>query len=264
MCRLKLQHLKLYKPGLVAAFLVFSQIGFAQTVSSFGLEVGISFSQFPRHEVNDFINNGFQKIKINPLIGPLIGISKNWILSKYFHLTSGLQYQMAGRRYHYYTRSQNIYDKSDEWKNLTIHKICLPLALGYIFRVGKTKPSIYLGVRPNIWLSAKVLNKYQGYDSHIEIRENLFDKIAAYVDDYKPPKRLLCQFSTGLSSPVGQHLQININFNYGHNYYVATYSPTGAHYTITQETSITSSDYIISIVYYFNRSESKSINNKNE
>jgi hypothetical protein len=266
MCKLEFQNIKLNKLKLLAGILVFSQITMAQTVSTLGLELGISFSQFPRHEVYDFQNGRFQKIKINPFIGPLIGISKNWILSRHLRLTSGLQYQIAGRRYHSYERSQNQYDKSDYWENLTIHKVCMPLILGYVFKVGKIKPSFYLGVRPNGLLSAKEYYAFQNYDgSRYEVRENLFHKIDG-VDDYKPPKRLLCHVSTGLSSPIGQHLQININFNYGHNYFVTTswYQGNYSHYPIIQKTSIVSSDYIISVVYYFSRSESKNLDTKNE
>jgi hypothetical protein len=249
MCKLEFRDIKLSKLKLLAGILVFSQITMAQTVSTFGLELGITFSQFPKWEYQDMANT---KITDNPLPGPLIGISKKWILSKHFHFTSGLQYQMAGRRYHIYNKANNY----PYFDNLTIHKICIPLDLGFGFKIGRFKPSFYLGLRPNIWLSAK--------ETDMNYKWNLFDTIEG-TDGYKPPKRLLCQFSTGFSSPIGQHFQIKINFNYGYNYYVTTseYQGNHSHFTFTQKTSIASSDYIISVVYHFNRSKSRNSNNKN-
>jgi hypothetical protein len=235
MYKLKHHVTKLFRLLLVTAFLVFSQLGFAQHVSTLGLELGITFSQFPK--LKDWGNANTISTD-NPMPGPLIGISNKWVLSKHFYLTFGFQYQMAGRRYHIYDKVDN-YSFSD---NLTIHKICIPLDLGFGFKFGKFKPSFYLGLRPNIWLSAKKNN--DGY------KQNLFQKGS---DDYKPPKRLLCQLSTGFSCPVGHHLQINVNFNYGNNYYVTT----SWYHHIKLKTSISSSDYIISLIYYFNRSESK-------
>lgn len=251
MSKLVFQDIKLNKLKLLAGILLFSQITMAQTVSTLGLELGLTFSQFPKREVMDFQNGTNMKININPLIGPLIGISKKWILSKHFNLTTGIQYQMAGRKYHTYEQAYNI--SSSE--NLIINKICMPIDLGYGFKIGKIKPSFYIGVRPNIWLSAK--RSYGG-----EFVENLFAKNYGY----KPPKKLVCQVTTGFSSPIGQHLQIKINFNYGYNYYVttSTYHGNHSHFTITQKTSITSSDYIISAIYYFNIHESKNLKSKSE
>lgn len=265
MCKLEFQDSKLYKLRLAAVFLVFSQIAVAQTVSTLGLELGISFSRFPKHETGVILNNGFYKIKDNPLPGPLIGISKYWNLSKHLQLTSGLQYQIAGTRYHYYQRSGNPYDKNDSWINLTIHKICIPLDLGYGFKIGKIRPYLYLGVRPNIWLSAKEYNGYENYDGiRAGGKENLFDN--NFGSDYKPPKRLVFQYSIGLTTPIGQHIKINLSYNIGHNYSKDLYVYHGNHsnFSYPVKKSIISSDYIISVVYYFNRSESKNLNNKNE
>jgi hypothetical protein len=239
---------KLYKLLLVTAFLVFSQPGFAQNISTLGLELGITFSQFPKWEYQNMANT---KITDYPLPGPMIGISDKWELSKHFYVTSGFQYQMAGRIYHIYEKYNN-YSSSD---NITIHKICIPLDLGFGFKIGKFKPSFYLGLRPNIWLAAKETDGYS--------KQDLFQKGS---DGGKPPKRLLCQFSTGFSCPAGRHLQINGNFNYGNNYYVTTswYHGNYSNFPVTLKTSIPSSDYVISAVYYFNGSESKNINSKNE
>jgi hypothetical protein len=253
------QDIKLNQLRLIVIFLVFSQLGFAQSVSTLGLELGITFSQFPKREFQNMANT---KITDNPLPGPLIGISKKWVLSKHFYFSSGFQYQMAGKRYHVYEKASN-YLYSD---NLTIHKICIPLDLEFRFKIGKFKPSFYLGVKPNMLLSAKEYHTYPSSDgSKYEEMENLFHKING-VDDYKPPKRLLVQFSTGFSCSAGQHLRINVNFNYGTNYYVTTswYQGNYSHYPVTLKTSIPSSDYIISAVYYFNKSERNNANSKNE
>jgi hypothetical protein len=259
MCRLEFQNSKLIKLKLVAGILVFSQITIAQTISTLGLECGISFSQFPKRETQDIQNNGFYKDKINPLAGPVIGVTKYWRLSKHLQFTSGVQYQIAGTREHLYQRSQNPYDKYDTWVNLTIQKICVPIDLGYQFSVGKIKPSLYLGVRPNIWLSAKVFSEEKGYDGNRSGgTENLFDKRDGY-DSYIPPKRLICQYSIGITSPIGQHFRINVSYNIGHNYSTSTYIYHGmrsSHSYLVKE-PIISSDFMICFQYYFNKSRSE-------
>lgn len=252
---MKLQDVSFKKLKLATLFLVISQISYTQAVSSIGFEAGITFSQFPRWHFEDMANT---KITDLPLPGPLIGISKKWILSKHFLLTSGLQYQLAGSRYNMFEKAIN-YSYSE---NLTINKICIPLNLGLVFNIEKFRPSLFLGIRPDILLSAKRSAFSVSYKSVT----NLY-KEPLGVSGYKPPKRLLCQLSTGFSFQAGHHLQINVSFNYGNNYYlistthysVATSIPNGTFisYSVTDKTSIASSDYIISIVYFFNRSESK-------
>lgn len=250
------QNSKLNKLRLFVGILVASQISVAQTVSSYGIELGLSFSQLPVRRESIIMQAAVNdKIIVNPLVGPLIGISKNWILSKHFQITSGLEYQMGGKRSYTYDQSTQYFKKTESWDNLTIHKICMPVSLGYVFRIGKIKPSFYLGLRPDIWLSASTYNKYQNWGVYRETSTNLFTKIV----DYKPPKRLVNQFDMGISTLVGQHIQINVNYNFGYNYYITTYWYRGNYSRVPypQKTSLANSDYVISMQYNFIRSGSK-------
>jgi hypothetical protein len=277
MCKLEFRNIKLNKLKLLAGILVFSQITMAQTVSTFGLELGISFSQFPTN--NKITQGGIAfTSKTNPLIGPLFGISKDWTFLKHYNFTSSIQYQMAGTKS--YHRDQNLSvgttGYGESWEKLRIHKICVPLTLGYLFKIGELKSSFYLGVRPNIWLSANVDFKYHDHfsidssyggvpDYYPEtVRTNLFSANKNKYD--KPPKRIVFQLVFGFSSSIGQHIRINLCYNIGKNYSTSTQFIIGMHssYSYPVKESIISSDYIINVQYIFNRPESKNINSKNE
>jgi hypothetical protein len=63
-------------------------------------------------------------------------------------------------------------------------------------------------------------------------------------DYYIPPKRFVNQYTLGLSTELGQHIKINLNYNIGHNDY--------NDFRSTFKTSIPSSDYIIIVQYFLN------------
>jgi hypothetical protein len=139
-----------------------SQISIAQSSYLFGIELGISISQFPDNSRWDEISRS-GTIEINPLISPLLGISKDWTFVKHIQISCGLQYQRSGYRKYEYTKYTwpvfNIYYET--WRTIKIHKICAPISLGYKFKVNKVIPQIYFGTRPNY-----VLLAHESYNTH--------------------------------------------------------------------------------------------------
>ena len=234
-----------------------SQPGVSQAVFPVGLELGITFSQFTtKNTVSEYWETRTTTVK--PLYGPLIGISKDWMLTKHIRFSSGLQYQMAGKRSYTYADPTLTTSYSKEWENLTMHKLCLPLKLGFVFKPGKLSPVLYLGVRPNFILSGFTSYRYHGiivYEDRDESidsdsKQKLFDKNEYFV----PPKRIFNQLTIGLSTPVGQHIRIDLNFNAGHNYYKNIFISRGNHstYTWSEKKSIPGRDYVISVQYILN------------
>lgn len=243
-----------------------SKISIAQNVSIVGLELGISFSQFPDYSNWDEIAKS-GKIDINPLISPLLGISKDWTIFKNLQITCGAQYQMSGyRKYEFtkYTWPVDI-EYSENWEKIKIHKLCVPIVLGYKFKVNKVSPSIYIGARSNYILYAnRYYKRHVHYepdrpptvpqDDYSEAKMNLlkyrFHNVDPYVH-YNPPKRLLLQLCVGVSTSIGQRIEINLSYNLGH--YSYTWDYDYGYGAFTETTVLPGSDYILSFQYNFTR-----------
>ena len=233
------------------------QSGISQSRFPIGLELGITVSQF--HTKNVVYESWeTSTTKTDPIICPLIGISKEWPLKKHLQITTGLQYQMTGYKSYCYTDFTATEYYSEEWETFKMHKLCFPLSLGYQFKLSKIKPSFYLGLRPNINISGNIYSKYHSiiiYPDRIENMDienglNLFDKTEYFI----PPKRIINQFCFGLSTSIRQHIKIDINYNIGYNYYKEIFVSRGMRstYTWSEKTSIPSCDYAITIQYIFN------------
>jgi len=240
--------------------LIPSKIAVSQSKSQIGLELGISFSQF---KTGNVISQYGETIttSINPVFSPLIGISKDWTLTKHLQIITGLQYQMTGKRSYNYTYITITSSYIKEWETLKMHKLCLPITFGYLFNLGKFQPFLYLGVRPNLILNGNNYSKFyeHGVDmnsgivnnSDFIIKQNIFVKDEHFV----PPKRIFNQISFGLSNSIGQHIKFNINYTFGHNSYENNgniYRANGTSYLWSERTSIPSCDYVISVLYILN------------
>lgn len=147
-------------------FLTFQFIGLSQTTSSFGLEAGITFSQFPDENIV-YESWETRTTEINPIVSTLIGISKNWLTSKHFQFTSGLQYHLACNKSYSITDLNATESYTEEWNTLKMYKLCVPLTLGYLFRKGKLQSSLNMGVRPNIILSGNMSTKYHSATDYV-------------------------------------------------------------------------------------------------
>jgi hypothetical protein len=228
----------------------------SQSKSQVGIELGIAFSQFKTgNEISQYGETTTTTIK--PVISPLIGISKDWPLTKHLRIITGLQFQMTGKRSYTYTYFPMTASYSKEWQTIKMHKLCLPVLLGYEFRIGNFKPSLYLGLRPNILLAGSTYWKFHeivvlspGDENSIDFNEsqNVFEKNEYYI----PPKRIFNQFCVGLSMSINQNFKININYNMGHNYYTSIFVEHGNYstYSWREKISIPSSDCVISINYF--------------
>lgn len=239
------------------------QFGISQPKSQIGFELGISISQF--HTENVLYESWGTRIttKTNPIISPLAGISKEWLLRNHFQITTGLQYQMSG--YKSYSLTDNLPytdDYYEDWEIFKLHKFCFPLTIGYQFNLYKIKPSLYLGVRPNLILSGKINRKHHGiitrpdridYEDHEE-DYNLFNKDRYYII---PPKRIFNQFCIGFSSSIRQRYKIDFNYNIGYNYYKEMHTSTGNHGNTTwsEKKSMPSCDYILIMQYLLIKSQ---------
>ena len=247
---------------------IIPQTGLTQPVSKIGLELGLSFSQFPTKDNWSSIYD-LETTRIKPLISPLIGISREWVVSKHIKFNSGLIYHMTGTRS--YILDQNIsgaiVEYTETWENLKMHKICLPLTIGYVFRLGKLQPSLYLGITPNYIFSLSM-------EVHDHSHYRIDNKYGGAEDTYSesgrfslnPHKNLMNQFTLGFSTPLGQHIKIDLNYNAGHNYYSVTNTVHGMHssYNIIEKIYIPGSDYMITMQYKFNRPERSKLKLKAE
>ena len=166
---------------------------------------------------------------------------------------------MTGKRTYTYTYYPQSTSYSQAWETLRMHKFCLPVSLGYLFRLRNFQPFLYLGLRPNLILSGSTYSKFHeiivlspGDQNSIDYndKQNIFDKNEYYV----PPKRIYIQYSVGLSTSISRRLKININYNIGHNYYTSIFISRGNYstYSWREKISIPGSDYVISIRYILN------------
>jgi len=178
-------------------------------------------------------------------------------IKKHFLFTAGLQYQLTGQRYHYHRDGRIPRDYSipafftytyDKWEQQTFHKLGLPLTIGYTFKIGKAQPSIFIGFRPNLFLTGKYYYKsvFDATDnSEDETRENEYNPVDPDQAG-EPVKRLNNQLLIGLSALIGQHFKINLNYNRGLDIYYSEYEQTGwePRYTYFQN-----SDFGLSVTY---------------
>lgn len=244
------------------AAIIISNHGNSQNKIIPSIEIGISISQFPsKNATVTWQISDSTETKTNPLIGPVIGFSTMFHLSKNIYSMLGLNYQISGTKTYSYSHwiDPNIYPSSyfKNWQNLKIHKICVPITLGYEFNLKKMSPIVLLGINPNLVLSAKLYEKsfHSQWTEPIETTTNLLSKKV----DYQPPKRIIYQLIFGFMIPIGQNTKVSLSYSLGHNYYINTYWVRGNYSRVPYDvkTSIKSSDYILSIQYDLIKHEKK-------
>jgi hypothetical protein len=229
-------------------------LGMSQNKLIPSLEVGLSCSQFPsKNTVVTWQISDSTITKKSPLIGPLIGISTNFHLTERFKIIFGFNYELTGTKTYSYTQSTapNILPISyfKDWQKLIIHKVCIPIEIGFEFNCKNIRPMIFVGTKPNILISAKLHEKsfHSQWTESVKTNTNLFSKKA----DYQPPQRIINQFNFGFMIPIGQNLKVSLSYNLGHNYFSDTYWVRGISSRVGYDvkTSIKSSEYILSILY---------------
>jgi hypothetical protein len=224
------------------------------------VELGLSFSQFPsKNTIVTWQISDSTVVTTKPVLGPSIGISAKLHLTEHLKFIFGCSYQLTGTKTYSYSQSteSHVYPVSffKDWLDLKIHKVCVPVTLGYEFNLKKIKPIVFLGVKPNLILSAKLHEKsfHSQWTEPVETTTNLFSEKA----DYRPPKRIINQLSFGFIISIRQNLKVNLSYNLGHNHFVNTYWIRGNYSRVPSDvkTSIKSSDYILSLQYDFIKPE---------
>jgi hypothetical protein len=231
----------------------------SQTKFNFGHELGFSFSQLTQKdfwiEETTYITS-----ETNPLISPLFGIHGQMTIKRHFQLTLGLQYQMIGKRYHYQKEVRIPRDPSippfvyytiDEWDEHKFQKLAFPLTVGYSLQISKViKPSIFLGLRPNLIIKGNYYCKQVlysqdnpiGYESENNYNPLNSDEVEVSID------RFTNQFLFGISTLVGQHIKIIFCFNLGQDLSYGPYStPDGE-----EMKSLENKEFGISLIYLLN------------
>ena len=132
-----------------------------QVSFNYGPELGVSLSQLPRVHKKTVLTDDFSE-STRPVISPVIGLSGQLKINKHFQFTVGIQYQMSGKRYHYHRdgripRTYSIPARYtftlDKWEDQVFHKLSMPLNIGYIFNRSNVQPAIFIGYRPNLFLT---------------------------------------------------------------------------------------------------------------
>jgi len=122
------------------------------------------------------------------------------------------------------------------------------LTIGYTFKLGKIQPAVFVGVRPNLFLTGT-----HYYKSVIDATDNTEDQTRE--NEYNPVssdqggtsvKRLNNQFLVGFSTIIGQHLKISLTYNQGTGIYYSEYEQVGwePHYSYFKN-----SDFGLSLTY---------------
>jgi hypothetical protein len=198
----------------------------SQTPHKLGLEIGFAFSKFPynksyiRHEgyIDKYIC--YRTETSVPLYSPLLGLTSNLKIKKNFQYTFGIQYQKTGNRNHIREYVDDINRgtyKWDEWENQTFHKLCLPVSFGFTTKIWKLQPSIFIGLRPNIFLKGKYFNR------SVSIEFSPLQDTVMYVYEFNPvdarklerPVRFDMQAFCGFSTLIGEKIRLSVTLNYG-------------------------------------------------
>ena len=192
---------------------------YGQNKSFFGLKAGFSISKIPKKYKESEISPSrpTQKYEYTrkeyPLLGPVIGLEFYSQISDHFYFLLGIEYQMTGTRYSGTNTDSSSSGINSFYENKILHKICLPVAPGYKFKIKNNEWSILIGYRPNFLISGKYYHKW--------IEEGIGTK-AVVITEYNPfkpefsitpLKRFVSQVSIIISNNISEHLKIDLSLN---------------------------------------------------
>jgi len=241
--------------ALLTFLIITPKLAWSQTTFNYGPELGISISKFPSRNEYSIESRGDRITeKTLPLVSPLIGFQGQVIIKNHLQLTGSLQYQKIGERYYYHRDGNNLLYggtyTSDEWKNQTFQKLCLPLTLGYVFKIGKQQSSIFAGIRPNLLFSGDYYYKTK-LDDHSDNSKD-FSRVYEFnplqSDETEiPAKRFRNQVLIGASTGINQSLKMILSFSVGQSINYSQYSPYSSESNSGK--SLLNSDIGISLAY---------------
>lgn len=244
--------------GLIVFLIMTVTYGQTQTAFKYGAELGLAISKFPKNQLFDNGDNRKIRMTSSPLYSPLFGVTTNLIIKKYFQFTAGLQYQMIGvRSYDHNYGYDYVYNGNysfETWENQTFHKICLPLTVGLTFKIWELQPSLFVGYRPNYFLTGKYYRKSvyiptdNAPDTIIEYEFNPYDnkKLESPIR-----QRFDRQFLYGFSTSIGQHFKITLTIYSGRMFLYSESAITCLPY------GFRNNDYTVSISYLFSTARKK-------
>ena len=234
-----------------------SRMGFTQIVFNYGPELGITASQ-KTYKDSRTVNYDYPVTRTwKPVVSPLVGLQGELKIKRHLLFKVGLQYQLTGNRFRYHREHKTIWlpypgaytYTTDEREEQTFHKLCLPITLGYEFRIRKIKPSIYIGYRPNLFLTGKYYYKLvhdasdNSRDLFIENKYNPLDPDQAGV----PIKRIQKQVIAGFAATIRNRIKISLNYSSGRVIYYSEYEQMSWEHNYTY---FLNDDYAISLTYF--------------
>jgi len=238
-------------------------LGFSQIEFKYGPEIGISLSDLRKYGSNsityDSVTNSFIN-KRKSIIGPLIGLNSQLIFFGHLQLSIGMQYQLTGTQYYisqirYKTAIEYEHETWDQYK---YHKLCIPISVGYTFKIKKIQPSLNIGLRPNFILSGKYRTKSKSvsylssYPAPVESWFASKYDILEYMKSFH--ERSLCQFLMVFSANLGQHIKLTLSATRSKEitYKVISSTHSGSY---QYQISIPNNDFGISLTYLFKKSQ---------
>lgn len=239
----------------IVLFIAFSQTTYCQVSFNYGPELGVTIPHLPALQ-----NSNPQGEEISetyfPIISPLIGFQSQATFCEHLQLTAGLQYQITGTNFHSHSDGSDIRDDGsgtyytytyDMWEKQRFHKITLPVTVGYKFTIGRFTPTIYTGLRPNLYVTGTYAynTEYVATDNaEPGASENEFNPLSK-LEARTPMAHCQYQITSGLSTEIGPRIKIAINYSRGPEIYYAEKSTSKE----SDYISMINQDFSISLTY---------------
>ncbi len=216
--------LVLFIIGLLFAVPLLSQSRFG-----YGLEAGMSVSEFPK-KWNHNDGTAFTR----PIPSPVIGVTGVFKFAPRFSLSQGIDYMfVASKRdaisYGSFMEGENTYEYTRQvWEMDIFHKISMPLRLNLLLNIKDFKFSLFAGYNLNVVITAR---DYYRCDY---IVPDYDEKNRYTVIDYNPANknetqlslnRLSSQISLGMSFYVTPNLSVNLISEWGIRGFYYDYVP---------------------------------------
>jgi hypothetical protein len=224
----------------------------SQTTFRYGPEFGLSISRFAENKsyVISERNDRVTETK-KPILGPLVGITTDLTVKKYFYFTAGLQYQLAGSQSHNH-RYANEYNSglsytTEQWLEFRYQKWCLPVGIGFTVKIGKFQPSVFMGYRFNYFVKGRYYRKFiSDYASPEDDYEIVYD-FDPFVHNPGGSgfPRMDRQRFCGISTFIGEHFKLSLTVNKGGSILNAEHPQSDIVY------GYRNNDYLLSMAWQF-------------
>jgi hypothetical protein len=200
-------------PFIVCGLTCCVQVVRCQSKFSFGPELGMNSSMFPKSE-----NYGEGKEKFIPLVSPVLGICINYSKEHVF-FSWGLQYCKVGQRYYYH---RNKYDRLNQMSNVynikesfIFNQVAIPVLFGYNFKIARMPFRGFIGYKI-IYFGKSQYNYVEEYSDAFDIGRNIRVEKKFSPFDYTleiPAQRKTGEFVVGAGAQISDALFISLNFS---------------------------------------------------